>query len=75
GAAGMIFTLVYWRALRDPGAASSQAALPLWASRRVLSYAPIGRLPREDYAVFRATQAHLVYNVIGVCAILLMTLW
>lgn len=74
GAAGLVFTGVYWRALRDPDAGARQAELPGWARERVLPHAPLGRGPREDYAVFRATQAHLIYNVIGVCAILLLML-
>jgi hypothetical protein len=74
GAAGLVFTWVYRRALRDPDAAARRAALPAWARERVLPHAPTGPRPIEDYAVYRATQAHLLYNVIGVCVILLVTL-
>jgi hypothetical protein len=74
GAAGLVFTWVYRRALRDPDAAARRAVLPAWARERVLPHAPTGPRPIEDYAVYRATQAHLLYNVIGVCVILLVTL-
>lgn len=75
GAAGLVFTWVYWRALRDPRTTARAATLPPWARVRLLPSATHSRRTIEDYAVFRATQAHLIYNLIGVCAILLMTLF
>lgn len=72
GAAGMIFTLVYWRALGDAEAFTHRMALPETVRRRVLPRHG-GRGALEDYAVFRATQAHLLYNVVGVCVILGLT--
>lgn len=32
-----------------------------------------GHLAVEEYAVLRATQVHLLYNAIGVCGILALT--
>ncbi len=72
GCAGFVFTLVYWRALRDSRAEKHRAALPSWVRTRVLSL-PTGRRAAEQYAVYRATQAHLVYNAIGVTIILAST--
>ncbi|HVA90008.1 MAG TPA: hypothetical protein VNL71_09200 [Chloroflexota bacterium] len=72
GCAGYVFTLVYWRALRDPHAADHRAALPDWARNRIL-LAATGRSAAEQYAVYRATQAHLLYNAIGVTTIILST--
>jgi hypothetical protein len=71
GCAGLIFTLAYWRALQDAQAASQRSALPAWVTRRILP-AERGRTAREEYAVFRATQAHLLYNAVGITAILLL---
>jgi hypothetical protein len=68
GCAGFVFTLVYWRALRDPRAAEHRDALPAWVRARVLPLSK-GRRAAEQYAVYRATQAHLVYNAIGVTVI------
>jgi hypothetical protein len=68
GCAGFVFTLVYWRALRDPRAAEHRDALPQWVRVRVLPLQK-GRRAAEQYAVYRATQAHLVYNAIGVAVI------
>jgi hypothetical protein len=68
GCAGFVFTLVYWRALRDPRATEHRDALPIWVRARVLPLQR-GRRAAEQYAVFRATQAHLVYNAIGVTVI------
>ncbi len=68
GCAGFVFTLVYWRALRDPHAAEQREALPTWVQARVLPLKK-GRRAAEQYAVHRATQAHLVYNAIGIAVI------
>jgi hypothetical protein len=68
GCAGFMFTLVYWRALGDPHASEHRDALPAWVQARVLPPAK-GRRAAQQYAVYRATQAHLVYNVIGVTVI------
>ncbi|MGH2345262.1 MAG: hypothetical protein ACRDG4_08550 [Chloroflexota bacterium] len=72
GCAGFVFTVVYWRALRDPGAEAHRAALPTWVRTRLL-WLPSGQRADEQYAVYRATQAHLVYNAIGVTVILVST--
>jgi hypothetical protein len=71
GCAGFIFTMVYWRALRDPHQSLHRAALPRWVTRRILR-ADRGRSALEEYAVFRATQAHLLYNAVGITAIMLL---
>ena len=71
GCAGFIFTLVYWHALQDPEAATHRADLPGWVTRRILP-AKHGRAAMEQYAVFRATQAHLLYNAVGITAIVLL---
>jgi uncharacterized membrane protein len=71
GCAGFVFTLVYWRALRDPQAAARREALPAWVTKRILP-ARTGTAALEQYAVFRATQAHLLYNAIGITAIVLL---
>jgi hypothetical protein len=71
GGAGFVFTVVYWQALRDPRAAAQRASLPPWVQRRVLP-ARQGHAAMEQYAVFRATQAHLLYNAIGITAIMLL---
>jgi hypothetical protein len=70
GCAGFVFTLVYWRAVRDPRATEHRDALPAWVRARVLPLAK-GRRAAEQYGVYRATQAHLVYNAIGVTVIVL----
>ena len=69
GAAGLLFSLVYWRALHDTTWAVARDGLPGWA-RSLLLPDGDGRQARESYAVYRATQVHLLYNVIGVLAIL-----
>jgi hypothetical protein len=71
GCAGFIFTLVYWHALQDAEAASRGADLPEWVTRRILP-ARYGMAARQQYAVFRATQAHLLYNAVGITAIVLL---
>jgi hypothetical protein len=71
--AGYIFTIVYWRALRDSHRQSRTANLPRWVQTRLF---PVNNGNRVDqqYATYRSTQAHLVYNAIGVCAILLLSI-
>ena len=71
GCAGFVFTMVYWRAMRDPRAAEHRTALPAWVRTRALGHAQ-GRRAAEQYGVYRATQAHLVYNAIGVTVILIL---
>jgi hypothetical protein len=71
GCAGFVFTLVYWHALHDPQKTVHRAALPGWVRRRLLP-AEKGKAALEEYAVFRATQAHLLYNAIGITAIMLL---
>jgi hypothetical protein len=73
GCAGYVFTLGYWRALRDPRAAERRAALPAWVCARLLPRAG-GRRAAEDYAVFRATQAHLLYNAVVIVAVVITLL-
>lgn len=70
GCAGFVFTLVYWRALRDPDAGACRESFPPTVAARLLPLTA-GRAAAEQYAVYRATQAHLVYNAIGVTAILI----
>lgn len=68
GAAGLLFSLVYWRALHNSSWSGVRGELPGWA-RSPLLPAGDGVQARESYAVYRATQVHLLYNVIGVLAI------
>jgi hypothetical protein len=71
GCAGFVFTLVYWHGLQDPEAATRRADLPGWVTKRILP-AHAGKAAMEQYAVFRATQAHLLYNAVGITAIVLL---
>jgi hypothetical protein len=71
GCAGFIFTLVYWRAQRHGRATAARDTLPSWAARRLFPPA-YGRAASEQFAVFRATQVHLMYNAVGVLTILLL---
>ena len=73
GAAGLVFSAAYAHALRDPSALDQREALPE-SVRDLLLPRASGVRAREDFAVFRATQAHLIYNVVGICAILLTSL-
>lgn len=73
GAAGLVFSAAYAQALRDPSALEQRGALPE-SVRGLLLPRASGARAREDFAVFRATQAHLIYNVVGICAILLTSL-
>ena len=68
GAAGLLFSLVYWRALHSSSWAEARDELPPRA-RSLLLPVGDGAQARETYAVYRATQVHLLYNVIGVLAI------
>ncbi len=73
GLAGFVFTVVYWRAMRNPQADAERARLPAWAARRVLPLTARGS-SAEQFAVYRSTQAHLVYNAVGIAAILALSL-
>jgi hypothetical protein len=73
GLAGFVFTVVYWRALSDPRPDAARASLPAWTANRVLPISVRGRAA-EHYAVYRSTQAHVVYNVVGILAILAFSL-
>lgn len=73
GAAGLVFSAAYAHALRDPSALEQRAALPA-SVRALLLPRASGARAREDFAVFRATQAHLIYNVVALLAILLTSL-
>jgi membrane protease YdiL (CAAX protease family) len=73
GAAGLVFTFAYWHGVSSRDAMSARTGLPARVRERLL---PIGSgvWGREEFGVYRATQAHMLYNVIGVCAILVFTL-
>lgn len=65
--AGIVFTYAYFRALDDKKAAERLDRLPRWAL--IALFQP--RLGLKEYAVFRATQVHLVYNALAVSVALL----
>jgi hypothetical protein len=72
GLAGFVFTVVYWRALKSPEVEAERARLPWWAAQRVLPQRTSGT-SAQQFAVYRSTQAHVVYNVVGILAILLFS--
>lgn len=65
--AGLVFTHAYFRALDDKKAVERLDRLPHWAL--IALFQP--RLGLTEYAVFRATQVHLVYNALAVIVALL----
>ncbi len=67
---GLVFTIVYFRAMHDPRQQEHLAQLPAWA-RDTLAPDPSPPM----YGVFRATQAHFVYNALAIGLLVVVVLF